>query len=310
MPSFLLNPLLTGFLLDALLGDPSWLPHPIRLFGAIISKGENKLNQGHHQKWKGALLSGSLVIGTWGILFGLMKLLQPIETVSFFVSTLLIFFGLANRSLLMEAWQVEKKMSHEGVEYARDQLARIVGRDTATLNPQQIRTAVLETLSENLSDGVIAPLFYYALGGVPLLFAYKMINTLDSMIGYKNSRYKDFGWFAARTDDLANWIPARLTALLMVISSASFRGFTYLFRYGNHHNSPNSGFPESALAGILHVRLGGPNTYGGILVEKPYIGDNARTIRHADITKACLLNGVVSIIAVGLITWLLPLPLF
>jgi adenosylcobinamide-phosphate synthase len=109
MPSFLLNPLLTGFLLDALLGDPSWLPHPIRLFGAIISKGENRLNQGHHRKQKGVLLSASLVIGTWAILFGLMKLLQPVETIAFFVSTLLIFFGLANRSLLMEAWQVEKK---------------------------------------------------------------------------------------------------------------------------------------------------------------------------------------------------------
>jgi adenosylcobinamide-phosphate synthase len=153
-----------------------------------------------------------------------------------------------------------------------------------------VRTAVLETLAENLSDGVIAPLFFYAVGGVPAMLAYKMVNTLDSMIGYKNERYKDFGWFAARLDDVLNFLPARITSFLMVFVTFSWRGLKFTFKYGRQHASPNSGYPEAALAGILNCRLGGPNYYSGKLVVKPYIGDNNRTVSDTDVYKACVIN--------------------
>jgi adenosylcobinamide-phosphate synthase len=190
-------------------------------------------------------------------------------------------------------------LEKNGLEAGREQLSYIVGRETRTLNEQQIRTAVLETLAENLSDGVIAPLFFYALGGVPAMLAYKMANTLDSMIGYKSEKYRNFGWFAARFDDIINFIPARITALLMVVLSFSWRGLAYIFRYGNQHSSPNAGYPEAALAGILNCRFGGPNVYHGTLVEKPYIGKNDREITDRDFYKACFLNFCTCLVFVG-----------
>jgi adenosylcobinamide-phosphate synthase len=192
-------------------------------------------------------------------------------------------------------------LKKEGVEAGRKQLSFIVGRDTAALNENQVRTAVLETLAENLNDGVIAPLFFYAVGGVPVMLAYKMANTLDSMIGYKNERYKYFGWFAARLDDGLNYFPARITALLMVMLTFSWRGLKFTFKYGRQHASPNSGYPEAALAGILNCRLGGPNYYSGKLVVKPYIGDNNRTVSDTDVYKACSINFASAVIFVLLI---------
>jgi len=176
-----------------------------------------------------------------------------------------------------------------------------VGRNTRNLNGQQIRKAVLETMDENLSDGVIAPLLFYALGGVQAMMAYKMANTLDSMIGYKSEKYREFGWFAARFDDVINFIPARITALLMVVLSLSPRGLVYIFRFGHKHSSPNAGYPEAALAGILNCRLGGPNVYHGALVEKPYIGNNDRIITIRDFYKTCVLNFSTCLVFVGLI---------
>jgi len=299
------NPLLIGFLLDALIGDPYLLPHPIRWFGNAISFGEKRLNAGARRKLKGALMAALLIISVWAILFLGLKLIEPFETATLIVSSILVFYGLASHTLIAEALKVERKLSAEGLEAGRKQLSFIVGRDTSKLNENQIRTAVLETLAENLSDGVIAPLFYYALGGIPLMFAYKMVNTLDSMIGYKSERYKDFGWFAARTDDWANLIPARLTALLMVMVTFSFRGLKFIFKYGQKHASPNSGYPESAMAGILNVWFGGPNVYHGQLVDKPYIGTNARNILKQDLYKACVVNGLVAIVAVVAILVLL-----
>ena len=292
------NPLLIGFLLDALIGDPYKLPHPIRLFGNFIAFGERRFNNGSNRKLKGALMAVVLIFSVWATLFFGLKLIEPFETATLIVSSILVFYGLANHTLIAEALKVERKLSVEGLEAGRKQLSFIVGRDTSNLNENQIRTAVLETLAENLSDGVVAPLFFYALGGIPLMFAYKMVNTLDSMIGYKSDRYKDFGWFAARTDDLANLIPARLTALLMVLVTFSFRGAKFVFKYGRKHASPNSGYPESAMAGILNVRFGGPNVYHGQLIEKPYIGTNTRNILRQDLYKACIINSLVAIVAV------------
>ncbi|MCY1720122.1 adenosylcobinamide-phosphate synthase CbiB [Prolixibacteraceae bacterium Z1-6] len=288
-------PLLAGFILDALIGDPHRLPHPIRLFGHAISYGERKLNLGKYQKLKGALLALVLISGTFSLFQLLFGLISGEEYLYLVVGSVFVFYGLANRSLIQEALKVIQKLKKEGVEAGRKQLSRIVGRDTTKLSENQIRTAVLETLAENLSDGVIAPLFFYTIGGVPAMLAYKMANTLDSMIGYKNARYKDFGFFAAKLDDVLNFIPARLTALLMVLLTMSFRGVRFIFKYGRKHASPNAGYPEAALAGILNCRFGGPNVYHGVLVEKPFIGENAGVVSDLDVIKACGINLLVTL---------------
>lgn len=297
----ILAPLLIGFILDSLLGDPRWLPHPIVLFGNTIQLGEKKLNKGSNKKLKGAALAIFLILITFVITFIIFKQAQPYPTLFIIIASIGVFYGLANHSLIKEALKVERTLQNQGIEAGRKQLSFIVGRETSNLNKNQIRTAVLETLAENLSDGVIAPLFYYAIGGVPLMLCYKMINTLDSMIGYKNVRYKDFGWFAAKTDDVFNYLPARLTALLMVILTFSLRGIKFIFKFGDKHSSPNAGYPESALSGILNVQFGGPNYYHGQLFAKPYIGLNKRTINTSDLYKTCIINMAVTVASIILI---------
>ena len=191
------------------------------------------------------------------------------------------------------------------LEEGRAQVARIVGRDTSELTAQEVRTAALETLAENLSDGVIAPLFWLALLGTPGMLAYKMVNTLDSMIGYKTERYRDFGCWAAHIDDVANYLPARLTALLMVLPYAIFNFqfsiFDFVRRYGRNHASPNSGYPEAALAGILDCRFGGPHYYFGQLFPKPYIGDNPRELTTADMRIAIRVNRIAEVLMLLLV---------
>jgi adenosylcobinamide-phosphate synthase len=300
----MLSPLLPAFLLDALLGDPRRLPHPIRLFGNVIAFFEKRWNRKEHRRLKGALLTVMLLGSVWAIFFVAEQLLKPYPVAAYLFAVVFIFYGLANRSLIGEALEVEKKLSGEGLEAGRKRLSWIVGRDTSQLNATQIRTAVLETLAENLSDGVVAPLFYYAIGGVPFLFAYKMVNTLDSMIGYKSERYRQFGCFAARTDDVLNFIPARITALLMLLVTFRWDVAPFVLKYGPKHASPNSGYPESAMAGILKCRFGGPNVYHGVLVEKPYIGKNQREITAKDIRKACAVNFAVATVVVAIIVLL------
>ncbi|WP_297090550.1 adenosylcobinamide-phosphate synthase CbiB [uncultured Draconibacterium sp.] len=292
-------PLLIGFLLDALIGDPQWLPHPIRIFGKAIAIGELRLNNGKKKRFRGAILSISLILFTYFFFFILFEFLASFSILFLLVSSLFVFYGLANHSLIRESWKVINVLNKSGVEAARKQLSFIVGRDTADLNRNQIRTAVLETLAENLSDGVIAPMFYYALAGVPGMMAYKMANTLDSMIGYKNQRYREFGFFAAKTDDVLNFIPARLTALFMVVVACSYRGLVFCLKFGNKHSSPNAGYPEAALAGILNCRFGGPNSYQGKLVNKPFIGDVPRKLTNKDVVKTCMINFLTSVLALG-----------
>ena len=179
------------------------------------------------------------------------------------------------------------------LDEGRQQVARIVGRDTTELSAQEVRTAALETLAENLSDGVIAPLFWFALLGTPGMLAYKMVNTLDSMIGYQTARYRDFGCWAAHMDDIANYLPARLTAFLMILSQRNCFSpslYRFVWRNGRKHASPNSGYPEAALAGILNCRFGGPHTYFGQRFDKPYIGDNDRLLNIYDMKKAIRVN--------------------
>ncbi len=294
-------PLIIGFVLDSIIGDPYRLPHPIRLFGNIISYCEKKLNQGKNRRKKGAQMTIILVCITYVSFAVILHLLSQEKTIYIISSSILIFYGLANHSLIREALKVDYALRKKGLEAGRKQLSYIVGRDTSQLSPKQIRTAVLETLSENLSDGVIAPLFFFAIGGIPTMFAYKMVNTLDSMIGYKNDRYKDFGFFAAKLDDVVNFIPARITAFLIALISFSPRAIRYIFKYGSSHSSPNAGYPEAALAGVLNCRFGGPNVYYGKMVEKPYIGRHDREISSSDILKACIVNALVTILMVVII---------
>ncbi|SHN16297.1 adenosylcobinamide-phosphate synthase CbiB [Chitinophaga sp. CF418] len=295
-------PLVAGYLLDILLGDPRWLPHPIRLFGTVIGKGEVLLNKGKSQLLKGALLTILLCVLVFSFFYFTQRWLLSISIPAYYIfSSIFVFYGLANRSLLQEGKEVFNTLQHQGLEAGRKRLSWIVGRQTSALNENQIRTAVFETLSENLSDGVIAPLFYYAIGGVPAMMVYKMINTLDSMIGYKSERYFYFGKFAARLDDVANFIPARLTALLMVLVTFSKQGLAYIFKYGHKHASPNSGYPEAALAGILQCRFGGPNTYHGQVVVKPYIGEAPREIAHGELKRVMYVNHAVTLLTVCMI---------
>ena len=298
-------PLIGGLLLDTLLGDPRWLPHPIRLFGRMIAFCDSTFNRGKNRKIKGVWVALALVLLVFGTLALAERLFQSFTMVRHALNTVLFFYAVSNRSLIAEAWKVEREVQKGNLPVARRQLSWIVGRDTSNLSFHQIRTATLETLAENLSDGVIAPLFFYALGDIPLMMAYKMINTLDSMIGYKNERYADFGWFSARIlDDAANYIPARLTAMLMVLLPPSVRGFRFIRKYAHNHASPNSGYPEAALAGILNCRFGGPNMYHGKWVEKPYIGYNNRELTHGDVVKACFVNlRVVGFMAVCMLLY-------
>ena len=309
---FIILPLLLGWLLDLLFGDPQWLPHPVVGFGKMIATGERWLNKGTHRKLKGALLTlflvGLVFAVTWTLLyvtsgvmgnfhFWLRRAEGSLFTFHFSLKVLLIFFCLAGTTLIREVRQTFLAVDRS-LEDGRKQVARIVGRDTSELSAQEIRTAALETLAENLSDGVIAPLFWLVVGGVPGMLAYKMVNTLDSMIGYKTERYKDFGCFAARLDDVANYLPARITAFLMVLASDRLSLLKFVAQYGSKHASPNSGYPEAALAGILNCRFGGPHTYFGQLFDKPYIGENDRPLTTDDMRIAIRINRTAECLAV------------
>jgi len=284
-------PLWLGWILDRMLGDPVWLPHPIAGFGVVISRLEHTFNQGRLRFAKGMMMVVVLVIGTYLLMYALLRGAEIYVSpwLKTGLETLFIFYCLAGTTLVCEVRNVFGALDRS-LEEGRRQVARIVGRDTQELSVQEVRTAALETLAENLSDGVIAPLFWYLLSGVPGMMMYKMINTLDSMIGYRNRRYRRFGCFAARLDDVANYIPARLTALLMVLVAKRPALLMFVLRYGNQHASPNSGYPEAALAGILGCRFGGPHDYFGEKVWKPYIGSDPRLLTTEDMQRAVSIN--------------------
>lgn len=286
----IITALITGFLLDAFFGDPVWLPHPIVGFGKTIVWFEKQLNKGSYRFAKGACMTILLVGATFAATRYSLTLSEAIHPIlSFILIALIVFYSLSALTLRKEVKLVFEAVNQSLVK-GRTQLARIVGRDTDSLSATQIRTAALETLAENLSDGVIAPLFWFALLGAPGMLSYKMINTLDSMIGYKNERYLYFGKFAARLDDIANFVPARITALLMLLVSGKFTKTGFVLSNGDKHASPNSGYPEAALAGILGCRFGGPNYYFGEIVPKPYIGVSEKVLDDKDMKKALAIN--------------------
>ena len=292
--------LLVGWVLDLFLGDPSRLPHPVVGFGKMIAFGEHRLNKGMHRKVKGALMAIALIILVFLVGWTIRHLLCLANVwlgVAF--DTIIVFYCLAGTTLIREVRAVFIALDRS-LEDGRRQVARIVGRDTSELSAQEVRTAALETLAENLSDGVTAPLFWLAVAGTPGMLAYKMVNTLDSMIGYCTERYKDFGCWAAHIDDVANYIPARLSALLMVIASGRLGLLSFVAKYGHDHASPNSGYPEAALAGILGCRFGGPHYYFGQLFDKPFIGEQDRQLTTADMEKAVRINRVAEVVMVAL----------
>lgn len=281
---------ITGWLLDRFIGDPPKLPHPIVLYGRLIAYGEKQINKGRHRRTKGALLTVVLVAAAYLsalLLTCAAGMLSPWAAAA--VEAVLIFYFLAGTTLVKEVRDVFHALDIS-LDDGRRQVARIVGRDTSELCANEVRKAALETLAENLSDGVIAPMFWLLLTGVPGMAAYKMTNTLDSMIGYRTERYKRFGTVAARLDDVLNYIPARLTALLMCIAAGRPSVVRFVARNGRKHASPNSGYPEAALAGILGCRFGGGHIYFGEYVEKPYIGDNDRPLNTADMQLATRIN--------------------
>ncbi len=282
-------PLLAGWFLDRIFGDPVSLPHPVVGFGKCISFLEHRLNKGTGRKAKGAFTAVGLILAVYIIASLILRLITPLIWLRIAVESVVIFYCLAGKTLADEVRMVFEA-ADRSIGEGRRQVGRIVGRDTASLSDREVRTAALETLAENLSDGVIAPLFWYMLLGVPGMLAYKMVNTLDSMIGYRNDRYRDFGCWAARIDDFANYIPARLTAILMIVVSGRPGLWRWVRRFGPEHASPNSGYPEAALAGILDCRFGGTHDYFGQAVYKPYIGINPRPLSTADMIRSVAVN--------------------
>lgn len=270
-------PFFLAYLLDLLLGDPPGWPHPVRLLGSIIKYWESVLYQA--RVGAGALFWLAVIATTVVLIFGVLAvaaLLPPWGGVA--VLAYFLYSGLATRSLHLESLRVEKALVKGDLEGARASLSMIVGRETSHLSLEGMRRAMIETVAENLADGVVAPMFFTLMLGLPGLFLYKAANTMDSMVGYKNYWYAQFGKVAARADDVLNFIPARLTALLMIPTAAAlgldWRGaWRILRRDRGKAASPNAGCPEAAMAGALGVRLGGPSIYFGRLVEKPFIGE-------------------------------------
>jgi len=312
--------IILGYAIDLIIGDPSWFYHPVRLIGKFIDFTETFLRKiaktAASQKVAGVVLAAVTVGGTYFLLYFLLKFIHQ-ENIYIFhlINIFLVYTVLATKSLSDEALKIYNLLSQDEIEKARHRLSFIVGRDTADLSEEKITKAVVETVAENASDGIVAPLFYLFIGGVPLAMAYKAVNTLDSMVGYKNERYLHLGWASARLDDIANFIPARLTALLLALSallSGSYeeakRAFVTMLKEGSHHESLNSGYPEAAMAGALGISLGGVNTYGGVEVAKPVLGAELNPTAPFHILKAERLMRITSFLALltgVLILWLI-----
>lgn len=304
-----------GGILDALLGDPVVAWHPIRVIGNTISGLERCLRNLFPkfpmvEKVAGILL-WLMVASFWFFtpLLLLMLCKRIHSGVYFTVQAVLCFFLLARKSLCTESERVHDALLQDDLPLARQKLSYIVGRDTANLDMQGVMRATVETVAENTSDGVIAPLFFLFLGGVPLAMCYKAVNTMDSMVGYRNEKYLHFGWFAARMDDAWNFIPARISAVLMVIAAGLLQydaagAFRIWRRDRYQHKSPNAAQTEAVCAGALGIRLAGDAYYFGKRHKKPYIGDAVREIEIGDIRRAQRLLNMTTILFFGIMTML------
>jgi adenosylcobinamide-phosphate synthase len=299
-----------ALLLDLIIGDPRRIPHPVAIIGKFITLGEGLVRKiaGNQEKLKiyGAILAFLVITGTYLVFWGLIRAADYIN--GYLGLILSVFFmsqAIAVKSLYQHANAVAKPLLAGDLTKARIALSMIVGRDTDRLNERELVRGTVETVAENTVDGIIAPLFYGFIGGPPLAMAYKAINTLDSMLGYKNDKYLYLGWASARIDDLANYLPARLTGLLFLfVSLFSPGGFKSTWNtiktYAPLHPSPNSGIPEAAVAGLLKIQLGGNNYYGGIVSNRPLIGErqNELQIKH-------IYHSLYLMLAVSWSSWLL-----
>lgn len=288
--------LILAFFLDLVIGDPRWLPHPVRIMGKSIERLDRFLRprspSQSAERRAGVLLVLLIILPSFLITFLILFIvwLLPGTAGTVIGMAIVVYIAattLASRELIISAKSVIRQVKDGNIPKARLNLGMIVGRDTHSLSVNDILKATMETLAENLSDGFVAPLFYLVIGGLPLAIVYKATNTLDSMVGYKNDTYRHFGWAAARLDDIANYLPSRLTGALIVVATffvmlykntaqaltATRYSLTTMLRDGRKHPSPNSGIPEAAMAGALGIRMGGPANYGGIEVDKPYIGE-------------------------------------
>ena len=303
--------LVLGFFIDLLVGDPRWLYHPVRIIGHGISFLENHLRTCFPKTEKGERRAGFLLVllvcaGSAAVPFGILYLAYRIHLVfGICLEILMCYQMLAVKSLKDESMRVFEELKKGDLEGARYAVSMIVGRDTRTLDEAGVTKAAVETVAENTSDGIIAPLFYMAIGGPVLMFFYKGVNTMDSMVGYKNEKYLNFGRYAAKFDDIMNYIPARISAWLMIAASymCGFDGKNAAKIYKRdryNHASPNSAQTEAVMAGALDIQLAGNAYYFGKLYEKPTIGDNIRPVESQDIQRANRLLYVSAAVAAGL----------
>jgi adenosylcobinamide-phosphate synthase len=297
---------IAAVILDLAFGDPRWLPHPVQCMGWFIRRIESILRYFAQtpktERFAGVVLAAVIVaLVYFSSRCLLLVTIRMSSSAGFLFAAFLASTAIAARGLGDAAHAVLRPLDAGSLEQARAELSLIVGRDTAGLDEQGITRAAIETVAENTSDGVVAPLLFLAIGGPALALAYKAVNTLDSMVGYKNERYLNFGWAAARLDDAANYIPARITAVLICLcanvrsilkfairnlKSEMIRPWRIMLRDGRNHPSPNSGYPEAAMAGSLGIRLGGPSAYAGVLSDKPFIGEASASLDKKDIEKA------------------------
>ncbi|MDO8955310.1 MAG: adenosylcobinamide-phosphate synthase CbiB [Deltaproteobacteria bacterium] len=293
-----MNPIsiVSAYVLDLILGDPQWFPHPVRLIGRLITWLERFFrNLGTSPSWlklSGVFLvfivCGSALLAAYGLIRWAGSFSWVAGSAC---SIFLAYTTLATRSLQVETRKVLRALERGDLSRARQELSFLVGRDTAHLEEPEILRALVETIAENISDGVVAPLFYLGLGGPPWAMTYKAINTLDSMVGYKNERFRHIGWASARLDDMANFIPARLAGMIIVFASVILGkpwrdSLEILRRDRQQHESPNSAWPEAAMAGALGVQLGGLNYYGGQPSPKPFIGNRKKDLDLGDVRDA------------------------
>jgi adenosylcobinamide-phosphate synthase len=308
----MINPigLIGAYLLDFILGDPEWPFHPIRVIGKTIEYLEIFLRRIKKnilgEKTMGILLCAFVVISTYGITWSIIYLSYRLNIYfGISVTVLLAYTTLSIRSLGKAAYQVRSCLKEGDEDGARKKLSLIVGRDTMELDRSGIIRATIETVAENTSDGIIAPIFYLVLGGPPLGMAYKAVNTLDSMVGYKNERYLALGWASAKLDDIANYIPARITGILLIAAALILRkdwksAYLTVKKDAKKHMSPNSGYPESAVAGALRIQLGGTNHYGGIPVETALLGNNRGELTDGTIGEVVSMMYLTSLIMIVL----------
>ncbi len=292
-----------AFVLDLAIGDPQWSYHPVRLIGKAIKGMEYLLRKSPiPERVSGILLTMIIVSGSYLVTHAVVLLSRQWSALSEMIfGAVIIYFAISVKNLADESGKVMTALKENDLPRARKALSLIVGRDTANLSQAQIVRACVETVAEGSVDGVLSPLFYAFIGGPSGVMAYKAVSTLDSMVGYKDDKYIRFGWASAKLDDLANYIPARISAVLIPIASflcgCDFKGSLRIaFRDGRKHESPNSGIPEAAIAGALGVQIGGPSTYQGELIEKPFLGDAKNLLTIASIDMAIKIMYVESVL--------------